>query len=198
MELTKTDRDLLLKLAKDKKIYLEGNVVKVIKASEGDNEFKEYLEECRKRDTNARRKRLQVTKQVQEQNKELEKANNENVKLMEELKDSLDETSKLKDAAEKAREIAEEAKNEALEDLEVMQKKTQFELISIIVKLALAVIVGVGVTTSALYAFVLYMGYDSKIIESTWSNLFGILLTNSFSIVGTIMGVKYATDNKEK
>jgi hypothetical protein len=54
--------------------------------------------------------------------------------------------------------------------------------------------VGVGVFTSALYMFVLYQGYDSKIIESTWSNLFGILLTNSFSIVGTIMGVKYATE----
>jgi hypothetical protein len=198
MELTKTDRDLLLKLSKEKKIFLEGNIVKVIKAAEGDKEFKDYLEECRKRDTSARRKRLQVTKQVQEQNKELERANDENVKLMEELKDSLDETSKLKDAAEQAREVAEQAKDEALEDLEVMQKKTQFELISIIVRLALAVIVGVGVTTSALYAFVLYMGYDSKIIESTWSNLFGILLTNSFSIVGTIMGVKYATENKDK
>jgi len=198
MELTKTDRDLLLKLSKEKKIFLEGNIVKVIKAAEGDKEFKDYLEECRKRDTTARRKRLQVTKQVQEQNKELEKANDENVKLMEELKDSLDETSKLKDAAEHAREVAEQAKDEALEDLEVMQKKTQFELISIIVRLALAVIVGVGITTSALYAFVLYMGYDSKIIESTWSNLFGILLTNSFSIVGTIMGVKYATEQKDK
>jgi len=198
MELTKTDRDLLLKLSKDKKIFLEGNIVKVIKVAEGDKEFKDYLEECRRRDTTSRRKRLQVTKQVQEQNKELERANDENVKLMEELKDSLDETSKLKDAAEQAREVAEVAKDEALQDLEVMQKKTQFELISIIVRLALAVIVGVGVTTSALYAFVLYMGYDSKIIESTWSNLFGILLTNSFSIVGTIMGVKYATENKDK
>ena len=197
MELTKTDRDLLLKLSKEKKIFLEGNIVKVIKAAEGDKEFKSYLEECRKRDTTSRRKRLQVTKQVQEQNKELEKANDENVKLMEELKVSLDETSKLKDAAEQAREVAEQAKDEALEDLEVMQKKTQFELISIIVRLALAVIVGVGIITSALYAFVLYMGYDSKIIESTWSNLFGILLTNSFSIVGTIMGVKYATENKD-
>jgi hypothetical protein len=35
--------------------------------------------------------------------------------------------------------------------------------------------------------------YERTIIESTWSNLFGILLTNSFSIIGTIMGVKYAT-----
>jgi len=95
---------------------------------------------------------------------------------------------------EEAKKAAESLRDEALSDLEVMQKKTQFELVGIIVKLALAVIVGVGVTTSVLYMFVLYQGYDSKIIESTWSNLFGILLTNSFSIVGTIMGVKYATE----
>jgi hypothetical protein len=37
-------------------------------------------------------------------------------------------------------------------------------------------------------------GTDTQIIGSTWSNMFGILLTNAFSIVGTIMGVKYATD----
>jgi hypothetical protein len=197
MELTKTDRDLLLKIAKDKKIYLEGNIVKILKAPEGDLEFKKYLEDCKERDSTARRKRLEVTKQVQEQNRELAKANDENTKLMADLKESLENISELRDAAEKARAIAEEAKNEALGDLEVMQRKTQFELISIIVRLALAVIVGVGIITSALYAFVLYMGYDSKIIESTWSNLFGILLTNSFSIVGTIMGVKYATENKE-
>jgi len=197
MEFTKTDRDLLLKIAKDKKIYLEGNIVKILKAPKGDLEFKKYLEDCKKRDSTARRKRLEVTKQVQEQNRDLAKANEENIKLMSDLKESLENISELRDEAEKAREIAEEAKNEALGDLELMQRKTQFELISIIVRLALAVIVGVGVTTSALYAFVLYMGYDSKIIESTWSNLFGILLTNSFSIVGTIMGVKYATENKE-
>jgi hypothetical protein len=196
MELTKTDRDLLLKLAKDKKIYLEGNVVKVIKASEGDKEFKEYLEECRKRDINLRRKRLQVTKQVQKQNVDLEKANRENVKLMDDLKSSLDETSKLKDEAENAREIAEEAKNEALDDLEIMQKKTQFELISIIVKIALIVIMGVGIITTLLFAYTLITGQPNPILESTWSNLFGILLTNSFSIIGTIMGVKYATENK--
>ena len=39
---------------------------------------------------------------------------------------------------------------------------------------------------------------DTDIIGSTWSNMFGILLTNSFSIIGTIMGVKYATDNKKQ
>ena len=39
---------------------------------------------------------------------------------------------------------------------------------------------------------------DTQIIGSTWSNMFGILLTNSFSIVGTILGVKYGTSpNKD-
>jgi hypothetical protein len=56
---------------------------------------------------------------------------------------------------------------------------------------------GVGFVTTGLYVFVLLLGHDSKIIESTWSNLFGILLTNSFSIIGTIMGVKHATKDKE-
>jgi predicted outer membrane lipoprotein len=28
--------------------------------------------------------------------------------------------------------------------------------------------------------------------------MFGILLTNAFSIIGTIMGVKYASDNTKK
>jgi hypothetical protein len=111
------------------------------------------------------------------------------MKLMEDLKSSLEESVRLKNEAENA-------KNDALQDLDVLQKKTQTELIGTIVKIALWVIIGVGLITSGLYMTVLIMGGDSKIIESTWSNLFGILLTNSFSIIGTIMGVKYATENK--
>ena len=94
------------------------------------------------------------------------------------------------------REEAEKGKDKALEDLEVMQKKTQFELISTIVKVALYVIVGVGVLTTVMYGLALMSGTDTQIIGSTWSNMFGILLTNAFSIVGTIMGVKYATEKE--
>jgi len=78
-----------------------------------------------------------------------------------------------------------------------MQKKTQFELISVIVRVALWVIIGVGIVTTLLYAIVLFKGIDNPIISSTWSNLLGILLTNSFSIIGTIMGIKYASDKKD-
>ena len=62
-----------------------------------------------------------------------------------------------------------------------------------IIKVALYVIIGVGLLTTMLFAYTLIFDKDSVIVETTWSNLFGILLTNSFSIVGTIMGVKYAS-----
>ena len=83
-----------------------------------------------------------------------------------------------------------------MEDLDTLQKRTQFELMGRIVKVALMVIVGVGLLTTALFTYTLITGQENPILESTWSNLFGILLTNSFSIIGTIMGVKYATEKE--
>jgi hypothetical protein len=47
-----------------------------------------------------------------------------------------------------------------------------------------------------MYGIAMFTGKDTQIIGSTWSNMLGILLTNAFSIVGTIMGVKYATEKK--
>lgn len=173
-----TVKEAILK-AKSKKVYIEGNFVKLL-AKSSDPEVLEYIEECKRRDQQHRRKRLDITKQVQAQNKELEEAAVIKEALVLELQNSLEETKKLRD--------------EAIEDLEVMQKRTQFELISTIVKVALWVIVGVGVLTTVMYGMALVSGTDTQIIGSTWSNMFGILLTNAFSIVGTIMGVKYATD----
>lgn len=109
------------------------------------------------------------------------------------------ENEKLQEAlqlAEQSKEEAHKLRAEAVEDLDTLQKRTQFELIGLIVKTALWIVGGVGVLTSCLYIYVLSSGIDAKIIESTWSNLFGILLTNSFSIIGTIMGVKYATEKQ--
>jgi hypothetical protein len=48
-----------------------------------------------------------------------------------------------------------------------------------------------------MYRIAMFTGKDTQIIGSTWSNMFGILLTNAFSIVGTIMGVKYAAEKKD-
>ncbi len=113
--------------------------------------------------------------------------------LSKDLQIELDNSKKLKDAIEVE-------KNAALNDLDVVMKKSQSELIKTIVKVALAVIVGVGVVTTVLYWMAMLTGKDTQIIGSTWSNMFSVLLTNAFSIVGTIMGIKYATQegNKEK
>lgn len=194
MDATKICRDELLKLAKEKKIYLEGNILKILKADNSDVDFSKYLKTCKQRDVDSRRKRLQVTKQVQKQNKELIAKQEENDTLMGELQSALEEAKKSEWEAEKLRDEAEKSKDKALEDLELLQKKTQFELISIIVKVALFIIVGVGIITTIMYGIALHSGRDTQIIGSTWGNTFGILLTNAFSIVGTIMGVKYASD----
>ena len=193
MEVTKEVKEVLLHFAKNKKIYLEGNILKVLKAN-GDIEFQKYLDTCKEKDTTARKKRLQVTKQVQKQNKDLVAKQEENDSLMEELQSALEEAKNAEWEADKLRQEAEKGKEQALEDLELMQKKTQFELIGKIVTVALWVILGVGLITTLLFAFTLVTGEENPILESTWSNLFGILLTNSFSIIGTIMGVKYASE----
>lgn len=187
-------RDELIKLSKEKKIFLEGNILKVLKADKDDKEFNEYLSSCKEKDVSSRRKRLQVTKQVQKQNKELVKKQEETDQLMIELQDALESAKKSEEVSNQLREEAEKGMGQALEDLELIQKKTQFELISTIVRVALVIIIGVGILTTVMYGVALVSGTDTQIIGSTWSNMFGILLTNAFSIVGTIMGVKYATE----
>lgn len=196
MKLNELSRDSLLKLANDKKIYLEGNILKILESVDGDVEVEEYLKFCKDKDTTARRKRLQVTKQVQKQNKELVKKQEETDDLMIELQNALDAAQQSEEEANKLREDAEKSKDKALEDLDLMQKKSQFELIGTIVRVALWVIIGVGVLTTIMYGWAIMAGEDTQIIGSTWSNMFGILLTNAFSIVGTIMGVKYASDKE--
>jgi Fe2+ transport system protein B len=196
MKVTEEVKKMLLAFAKEKKIYLEGNILKILTAEEKDKEFAEYLETCKVKDSSARKKRLQVTKQVQKQNKELVAKEKQNDTLMQDLKVALEEAKRSEEEAQTLREEAEQGKEQALEDLELMQKKTQFELVGTIVRIALAVIVGVGIITSVMYGVAIVSNYDTQIIGSTWSNMFGILLTNAFSIVGTIMGVKYATEKE--
>lgn len=174
----------LERVAVEKKIYLEGNILKIIESSEYP-EFSGYIEVAKENDSDNRRKRLDVTRTVQDQNKELIKSKEENESLMFELREALND--------------AESAKKAAEEDLDILQKKRQFELIGSIVNFALYVIAGIGIATTLLYVAAIFFGSpETTIIGSTWANLFGILLTNSFSIVGTIMGVKYAEGNSKK
>ena len=216
----KTLMDLYLK----KGIGLEGNITKLID-TENDEDFKNYLKDCETKDGDKRKKRLEMTKKIQKQNDELVTLNEKNEKMMEDLqnkiteieeskltfevqnrelnewkKENLELTEKLQTEmmkSEKARVDAEAAKQNAENDLDLLQKKTQNELISTIVKVALWVIMGVGVVTTGVYVLTLFVGKDTQVISAAWSNIFGILLTNAFSIVGTIMGIKYATENKQ-
>jgi PAS domain S-box-containing protein len=106
--------------------------------------------------------------------------------LSKDLQIELEKSEQLKNAIEKE-------KDAALNDLDVIIKKGQSELIKVIVKCALAVIIGVGIVTTLLYWAAIITNKETQIIGSTWSNMFSVLLTNAFSIVGTIMGIKYAT-----
>ena len=199
-----------IELGKTKGVYLEGNIIKMLEDDHPD--FKAYLEEASSKDAENRKKRLEMTKQVQDQNKVLEQRAKENEMLMAELKDftkqiqdqnrelqyKAEENDKLMKDIKVALDVAEKAKEDALNDLSVAQQRTQFELIGTIVKIALFVIVTVGFITTGMYTMAMLTdSTETTLIGNTWLNLFGILLTNSFSIIGTIMGVKYAQNEKE-
>jgi len=208
----------LIQLAEDRSIFLEGNILKVLDVSD-DPDFEHYVKNASERDKEIRRKRLDITKQIQNQNRELLETQNANESLMSEIKDALaqaeeskaqmeqqntelmaskEENVRMNDELKEALDAAESAKLHAESDLDLLQKKTQFQLINLIVKVALIVIAGVGITTTALYLAAMFTNKDTQIIGSTWSNMFGILLTNAFSIIGTIMGVKYASEKSSE
>lgn len=204
---------LIIAAEKDR-VYLEGNILKFLDPGNS-RSHKNYLEAALNADRSKREKRSEVTSRVQKQQKELEKALSEAQEANLETKQAHLDAVAHQEEAEKARAEAEaakvqvedallkaeRAKEEVERDLDYMQKTTQFELMGNIVRVALYVIVGVGVTTTALYAVALFgpktAAEDTTLLANTWSNMFGILLTNSFSIIGTIMGVKYATERHE-
>jgi hypothetical protein len=229
IKLDKKTKEQLIELQKEKNITIEGNILRLID-SEDDEEFQTYIDDAINKDKENRRKRLDITKRVQIQNNDLIKWKEVNEKIQEELKSSLIETEEskneairaredaefskeealllkeeallLKEEAEKAKEEAENAKKAAENDLEILQRKTQFELMERIVKVALWIILGIGVVVTGVFIFSMISSNQSvhesqNLIGNTWTNIIGILLTNCFSIVGTIMGVKYASTKKE-
>lgn len=174
----------LLALYKDKGIALEGNILKLIDCV-GDEELSSYIKEVTERDREIRKKRLDITKQIQAQNIELKELAEKNEEHKKQLELALKE-------AEEAKKKVELAKREVEQDLNILQQKTQNQLVESIVKVSLAIIVGIAITVTIMF----FVKEDNQIVESAWSNMFGILLTNSFSIIGTIMGVKYASGGK--
>ena len=68
----KQSKQQLINLCKTRNICLEGNIIRVINYS-GDTEFEEYGKTCLDKDKEMRKKRLEITKQIQFKNSELEK-----------------------------------------------------------------------------------------------------------------------------
>ena len=88
IKLCKEDKQQFLDISKDRRVFLEGNIIKLIDG--GDDEiFKQYLLDAKTQDINNRKKRLEVTKQVQIQNRELIASQEENESLMIELKEAV-------------------------------------------------------------------------------------------------------------
>lgn len=165
----------LIRLAQEKGIFLEGNVLKVLERD--DTTFEAYLNEASAKDSDTRKKRLEIMKQIQEQNKELERT-------QEKLKNALT--------------IAEDAKAAVEQDLDLLRKRTQFQLMRRVVGIALTLVISVGIVTTGLYVTALALGKDTEVIGNAWTSTLGILLTNSFSIIGTVMGIKYASGEKKE
>lgn len=203
----------LIVVAERDRLFVEGNILKMMDPGDS-RSYQTYLRSALASDKSKRETRLQVTRQVQDQNKELreaqriieskteslESALNDMREAKQATEDALSEAQTAREEAEEARKEAEGAWQEAKNDLDYLQRKTQFELMGNIVRVALFVIVGVGVITTGLYALALFgtsaTDADTTLLANTWSNMFGILLTNSFSIIGTIMGVKYASEGR--
>jgi hypothetical protein len=75
---TELKRDLL-DIYKSKRIALEGNILKIIEREGSDeDEFNQYIDEAIDVDRETRRKRLDITKQIQQRNNELSSAQKEN------------------------------------------------------------------------------------------------------------------------
>ena len=189
-------------------VLLEGNLLKFVHPSTSPK-YVEYLRTAIDTDRDRRTKRLEVMKQVQARNEELLDAKSELEKSQSDLREALEKAEKAREMeaaariqAEEAKLEVEKAKGKVEKDLDFIQKRVQFQLMGNIVKVALWIVSGVGVTTTLMYALSLFWLTRTQdeasvaLLGNTWSNMLGILLTNSFSIIGTIMGVKYATEKK--
>ena len=99
IKIDKKTKDQLLDIHKTKKISLEGNILKVID-TDGDVEFESYIKESIEKDKDNRRKRLDITKQIQSRNTDLLKSEKENERVNRQLQKAVDESEAQKNKAE--------------------------------------------------------------------------------------------------
>ena len=117
----------LIDLYKAKNIGLEGNLLKIVD-SEEDSEFSQYIKTCIDKDKESRKKRLDITKQIQNKNTELQNLNSENTRILEELQITLDnvESSKKQIEFQNAELLSWKEENERIQlELQEEMKRTE-------------------------------------------------------------------------
>ena len=76
MKLSPEIESEFIKLGEERGVSLEGNILKLIEPQS--ENFKDYIELAINKDSESRKKRLEITRQIQEQNKELAEKAKEN------------------------------------------------------------------------------------------------------------------------
>ena len=174
--------EILLEIS-DKGVYLEGALLKVISKSNTlrDEDWLEYLELAHDRDDIKSKERVELTQEALNQKTELEKAHKKIKQQYELLKK---EKAKVED------DVCTLEKN-----LKVLREKNQLKIMNNVVNICLRIIIGIGVSCSLILVFMLFFGKQSDLVESTWSQSILLMLSNSFSIIATIQGVKSIKEN---
>lgn len=174
--------EMLLEIS-EKGIYLEGALLKVISKSNTlrDEDWIGYLKLASERDEIKSRERVELTQEALNQKSELERAHKKIKQQYELLKT---EKAKVED------DVCNLEKN-----LKVLREKNQLKIMNNVVNICLRIIIGIGVSCSLILIIMLICGNQSDLVESTWSQSILLMLSNSFSIIATIQGVKSLKDS---
>lgn len=214
----------LMQLAVDNNVLIGGKIAKVIRSDNTD--FQEYLKKVVEKEKSLRLVRLSNNKQTQKtmqdlkgskaelegKTQDLEESKNqlevkatlleekvqENRVLVQEIQQALEVAETAQENAEQARILADSARIHAEKDLQLLQQKRQFDLVEDIVQVALKSIMGLQFSITILYIVALITEVQVEVIGDVWANTIGILITNFFSIIGTILGVKYALNPQKE
>jgi hypothetical protein len=174
--------DILLEIS-EKGIYLEGALLKVVIRGNtlDDSDWIEYLKVASSRDEIKSSERVELTQEALNQKSELERAHKKIKQQYELLKK---EKAKVED------DVCTLEKN-----LKVLREKNQLKLMNNVVNICLRIIIGIGLSCSIILVVMILFGKQSDLVESTWSQSILLMLSNSFSIIATIQGVKSIKDN---
>lgn len=177
---------VLIDLANEKGLYIEGAVLKLIKADTP--EMKDYLS-----------KAIELYKGKIRDNNKFQDVAAKLERLNDELNESLKAEKEAKRIAEIERVKAETAKDEALNDLEIVKARTQQELMISSTNKNYYLIGGVFVSFVLIYIVLIVSHHaDSAVFANNLGNLGSILFSSAFALISYSLGQKQAQENSKK